>query len=176
MATISLEGTGTSISFGASGFSADIISVDLNERARQTIETTHLGTKGAKTYKPGEVVDLGEMTVVVDHNPNELQLVGYPVESIVISYPLQAGEVVPTKIPLFGLIIAQGDQQMQMDKRMVTKLKVKLSNSIEEPYRFITEFIQENPAELYGFSEWFIAENTSTFRPTLRSFPTYTVT
>ena len=33
-----------------------------------------------------------------------------------------------------------------------------------------------NSVELYGFNEWFIAENTSTFRPTLRGFPTYTVT
>jgi hypothetical protein len=162
VATISLEGTGTSISFSASGFSADIISVDLNDRARQTIDTTHLGTRGAKTYKPGEVVDLGEMTVVVDHNPNELQLVGYPPEPITINYPLQDGEVVPTKIPLTGYIVSQGEQQMQMDKRMVTRLVIQLRNSEEK-----TPITQDEPPSasdyvpLHGYAKQLVSSGYS---------------
>jgi hypothetical protein len=129
MTTVALEGTGAAIAFSTSGFTADLITLTMSDRARETIETTHLGSGGTKTYKPGEIVDRGSITVIVDHNPAELNLLGYGVEPIALTYPSQDGITEAARLDLFGIVTRQGAQQMQMDGRMVTKLLIQLTNN-----------------------------------------------
>ena len=57
-----LVGTGTTITFGTSGFSANIMSVDGPGITREAIETTHMGTTTAKTFIPADLIDGGEMS------------------------------------------------------------------------------------------------------------------
>lgn len=132
MTTLSLEGSGVTVSFSASGFSGDVIDITLTEKARETIETTHLGTEKYKTFKLGEYVDLGTLSIRVDHNPALINLIGYPAETIVISYPLQQGEVVPRQLTLSGIVYSQGGEKMKMDERMVTALGIRLTDRISD--------------------------------------------
>lgn len=124
MTTVALEGTGTTIAFTGSGFVADLISLTLSERAREVLETTHLKTSKAKTYKPGERVDLGTMEAVFDHNPAEVMLVGLQPGPIVIGLPDGAGS-----ITLSGFVSQQGSQEMKMDQRLVTKVLIVLTGT-----------------------------------------------
>jgi hypothetical protein len=176
--TIALEGHGVSVSFSASGFTGDLLNIVLSERARETIETVHLGTQSAKTYKPGETVDLGMLTMVVDHDPAALQLVGYPAETITIIYPLQPGQIIPDSLSLFGCVMSQGTEEMKMDQRLVTKLQIKLANYQSIPGNYATESpIVEvlSGAELFGFDTFSISESENIFRTTDHFFTSFTV-
>ncbi len=54
------QGTGTTLTFGTSSFSADLLSVNGSGATRDAIDTTHMGTTTGKTFIPGEIVDFGE--------------------------------------------------------------------------------------------------------------------
>jgi hypothetical protein len=124
---LALEGTGTRISFLSSGLSADLISLSLSDKAREAIETTHLGTPVAKTYKPGETKSFGTLMVVIDHNPEGLVLVGLPPEQVTISYPDEAGA---DPLTFMAFATKQGAEEMKVDMRMVSKIELQIAELI----------------------------------------------
>jgi hypothetical protein len=58
-------GTGTTITFGTSGFSADLLSISHGGMAREAIQTSHMGTTSDHTFMPTDLVDNGEVTVEI---------------------------------------------------------------------------------------------------------------
>jgi hypothetical protein len=125
MTTLGLEGVGVTVQFGSSGFVADVISIALSERAREAIETTHLGTQKAKTYKPGQRPDLGTIGLIFDAQPGEVNLLQSGVETLTITYPDDPDD--PTRLVVQGFAIAQGGHEMRVDQRMVTKITFRLT-------------------------------------------------
>ena len=134
--TLALEGSGATIQFLGCGFSSDLLGLVLSDKAREAIETTHLGTAVAKTYRPGETQDLGTIEAVFDHAPDAVNLVGRPPEQIVIRYPdtelMQYDPIV-----LWGFAVQQGGEKMWPDNRMVTGVTIKLSINIDEVIQII---------------------------------------
>ena len=70
--------TGTTITFGTSSFSANIIDViDWGGIERAVIETTHFGSTqpssarqiGGRTFIPGKLADPGELTLKIQYDP-----------------------------------------------------------------------------------------------------------
>lgn len=61
-------GIGTTVTFGTSSFSANIISVSGPGSSREAVETTHLGTTTAKTFVPSDLIDGGEMSMTIQHD------------------------------------------------------------------------------------------------------------
>lgn len=125
MTFLALEGTGATIQFMGSDFTSDLINLVLSERAREHIETTHLGTKVAKTFRPGELVDLGTVRATFDHKPGEVLLVGAPAQQIVIKYPSTASRSFDPLV-LYGAVVAQGGQRLWIDNRIVTAVTIRL--------------------------------------------------
>lgn len=130
MPTIALEGTGASISFASSTFTADLISLTLPERAREVIDTTHLGTLVSKTFKPAKLQNPGTISAEFDHNPEAQNLVGNPIEQITINYPLQSGQTTPTRLVFQGFVSQMGGEEMKVDSRMTTKVTIQVSGDI----------------------------------------------
>lgn len=58
-------GTGTTITFGTSGFTADILAVNWDGIARESINTSHMGTTNDHTFMPTDLVDNGEISVEI---------------------------------------------------------------------------------------------------------------
>lgn len=58
-------GTGTTVTFGTSGFSADILNVNHDNVNRESIQTSHMGTTGSHTFMPADLVDNGEVTIEI---------------------------------------------------------------------------------------------------------------
>ena len=79
-------GTGTTISFG-SAFFAEILDVTPPGAKRKSIETSHMGTTAAHTFKPGKLVDWGEMKVDIGFDPGVTPPIDSAPESIVITFP-----------------------------------------------------------------------------------------
>ena len=131
MPTIALEGTGASIAFGTSSFAHDLISLTLPERTREVLDTTHLGTTGAKTSKPAKLKNVGTISCEFDHNPAAADLLEGDVETITISYPLQDGESTPAKLQFSGFVTQQGGEEFRVDTKMTTKVTIQVSGDLE---------------------------------------------
>lgn len=56
-------GTGTTVTFGTSAFTFDLLSVNWDSIAREAINTSHMGTTGAHTFMPTDLVDNGEIQI-----------------------------------------------------------------------------------------------------------------
>lgn len=130
MTTIALEGTGASIGFATSVFTSDLISLTLPEKAREVIETTHLGTAGAKTYKPAKLKNVGTISCEFDHNPAADDLTDNDPETITITYPLVTGQTTPAKLTFNGFVISQGGEEFKTDQRMTTKVTIQVNGDM----------------------------------------------
>jgi hypothetical protein len=54
---------GTTVTFGTSAFTLSKTEVSTSGESRESVETTHLGTTGYRTFIPSDLVDGGEMTI-----------------------------------------------------------------------------------------------------------------
>lgn len=130
MPTFALEGTGASIGFGVSNFTSDLLSLSLPEKAREVIETTHLGSIGSKTFKPAKLKNVGTISAEFDHNPAAVDLTNADVETITISYPIQTGQSTPAKLTFSGFVTQQGGEEMKVDDRMTTKVTIQVTGDL----------------------------------------------
>lgn len=58
-------GTGSTVTFGTSSFTADILSVNLSGITREAINTSHMGTTSDHTFMPADLVDNGTLEMEV---------------------------------------------------------------------------------------------------------------
>jgi hypothetical protein len=130
MATIALEGVGGSITFGTSVYASDQIKITFPTPTRETLDTTHLGTVGAKTSKPARLKDVGSIEVEFDHNPEAYDLLDGDPETITINYPLRTGQTTPTRWVMSGYAVSVGGEEMAVDAKMVTKVTIKVTGDI----------------------------------------------
>jgi len=78
--------TGTTITF-ETGFFAEILNVDWDGPNREHIETTHMGTTTARTFKPKDLYDAGEITVELAFNPADDPPIDQAAETCTITWP-----------------------------------------------------------------------------------------
>lgn len=130
MSTIALEGTGASIAFGTSAFTSDLITLTLPEIMREVIETTHLGTLVAKTFKAGKLINVGTISAEFDHDPAAVNLVKQVTEQITISYPLLTNQVTPTRLVFQAFCTKQGGEEFKVDSRMTTKVELQVTGDL----------------------------------------------
>ena len=83
-------GTGTTIAFGTSGFSAEILDVTPPGGSRESIQTSHMGTTDAHTFTPAKLVDWGELSFDIHFDPATTPPIGLVAETITITFPNSA--------------------------------------------------------------------------------------
>lgn len=128
MPTIALEGTGARIQFATSAFTSDLISLQLPERSREAIETTHLGSMITKTFKPGKLLDPGQVTAEFDHNPAAVKLIKGAPETITIHYPLEEGQTVAATLAFTGFCVSEGGEEFQVGSRLTSKVTFQVTS------------------------------------------------
>lgn len=84
-------GTGTTIAFGTSGFSAQILGVDADGIERAVINTSHMSTTGSHTKMPGDLKDEGEVVLDFAFDPNSHPPITAAAETITITFPIPSG-------------------------------------------------------------------------------------
>lgn len=129
MDTIALEGVGVRVQFQTSGLEADILAITVSDRARAIIDSTHLGTVDAKTFKVGDLIDLGTVDLMIDHDPRDVNLAGLPPEQISIRYPDDLGL---EPLVLYGFVESMGGERLFPDDRLVTSATVRLTVALDE--------------------------------------------
>ena len=119
-------GTGTTITFADSAFSAELLSVNGSGLARASVDTTHLGTVGGMTFIPTDLVDSGEFEIEIHFNPDNFPPIDAPVEVITITFPLVAGDSTPAKWVCEGFM-TNFDWGVQLEDKMTASATIKLS-------------------------------------------------
>ena len=81
-------GTGTTVTFGTSGFSANVTNIDWSDINREAIQTSHLGTVDAHTHIPGKLYDSGSIELEIQFDPEDgLPPINGAAETITITFP-----------------------------------------------------------------------------------------
>ena len=84
-------GTGTTIVFGTSGFTAEILSLGSGGVSRDSYDTTDMATTGSMTKSPKKLVDEGTIDIEFAFDPNLQPPISGPTETVTITFPVPAG-------------------------------------------------------------------------------------
>jgi hypothetical protein len=130
-------GTGTSILFGTSAFSAELLSISWTGISREVVDTTPLsitpaaaGTIGNRRYKGAHAVDPGSLECEFHFNPTLTPPIGEPEEMITITFPLVEGDLTATKWQANGTMTSYEISGIQLDTKMVARSTIKLTGAI----------------------------------------------
>ena len=125
--TTVIQGTGTTITFGTSGFTADLVTITRPEKSREAVDTTHLGTVTAKTSEPGKLYDPGQYTMEFVHDPEQPLLIAEDSELITVTYPLVGSQVTPSSFQFTGYSVSDGGEEFSNDTRVTTKITLQVT-------------------------------------------------
>jgi len=85
-------GTGLSVAFGTTSFTAEIIGVNGNDVSREVIETSHLSTTTWKTFMPGDLTDPGELELEIAFDPDDTPPHTNAAETVTVTFPTPTGK------------------------------------------------------------------------------------
>ena len=122
-------GTGASVTFGTSGFSASIESINHNDISREAVNSSHLGTTNYHTFIPTDLTDPGEMELEIQHDPDEQLPINGAAETITITYPVPSGLTNGATHQFSGFLTNYSISTPLEDKMMAT-ITVKASGTI----------------------------------------------
>ena len=130
MPTIALEGTGARIVFGTTGLTADLISLTLPDRAKDPLDTGHLGRAGTTPHRPSRLVDPGQVVAVFDLEPNAPALLRRPPEPVTIHYPLRPDQSTPDRLVFTAFATAEGGTEVQVGERLPRQVTLTLTSDL----------------------------------------------
>ena len=84
-------GTGTTIAFGTSSFSADVMSLNGSDITREDIEVTHMGSTVYREFQPSDLADGGSIEMEIGFDPNSQPPILGVAETITITFPIPSG-------------------------------------------------------------------------------------
>lgn len=84
-------GTGISLSFGTSSFSAEVLSASHNSISREAIDTTHHGSTSNREKIPSDLVDPGTIDFEIHFDPDSQPPVDGAAETLTVTFPTPAG-------------------------------------------------------------------------------------
>ena len=97
-------GHGATITFGTSGFSANVTNITFDEMVRPVVPTSHLATSTYDTSIPGDLVDPGGFTATLQYDPDEQPPITGAAETITVTYPIPAGMSNGATIQVSGFV------------------------------------------------------------------------
>ena len=122
-------GTGSTITFGTSGFTGEILSIGGKDFSRPAIDSTHLGTTVYRTFFPGDLSDPGGIELEIQFDPDEDAPINAVAETITVTFPLPAGGITPATMAATGFI-TDWDFAVPLEDKMMQNITIKLSDTI----------------------------------------------
>lgn len=123
-------GSGATLAFGTSGFTANIISMSWGGIDRESIATSHLLTVGGRTFIVGDLHDPGDLTVEIQYDPNDRPPFDGAAETITLTYPIPSGGSTGATHAATGFVMNWVPGQLDVDGLMISTLVIKFSGSI----------------------------------------------
>jgi hypothetical protein len=121
-------GTGTTVTFGTSSFTADIIEITPPGPDRESIDITHMGTTGQKVFMPADLPDWGEFSMTIQFDPSVDPATALTVtipEEITIAFGASGAGSISFKGFMTGY-----EPAAPMEELMTAEVTVKVSGSV----------------------------------------------
>ncbi len=83
--------TGTTLTFGTSGFTCELLGATLPGANRPAINTSHAGTTDAHTKIPGKLIDWGQLEFEFNFDSDVEPPLDGAVETVTITFPVPSG-------------------------------------------------------------------------------------
>ena len=126
-------GTGATIAFGTSTYSASVEEISWDGAyERSVIETTHLGTTTARTFKPGDLYDPGTLTVTYQFDPDSVSASAPftgAVETVTITFPNSAAAGGNTTWAA-SMFVTGVSPNVPLEEKMMMTLTLKATGAI----------------------------------------------
>ncbi len=123
------SGFGQSITF-ASGFFAEILSIQWSGISRDAIATTSSGTSGGSaTFIPSDIEDYGEVQVELLFDPDDTPPIASAAESVTVTWPIPAG-LTNGATWAFSGFMTSFEVNSPIDDRMTATATIKVSGII----------------------------------------------
>lgn len=124
-------GTGLTVTFGTSGFSAYLLDFGGPKVGRAAVDTTHYATTGGRTFRPGDLYDGGEITLEVAFDPDLTppMLAQEQPETITVTWPLPSGKSTAASWS-FSAFLTNYEPKAPLEDRMTASLTLKITGSI----------------------------------------------
>lgn len=124
------EGTGATITFGTSSFTAEIVSIKRTARKYDALDVTKLSSTSNKEYIRSTLAEPGELDIEVHYNPDIRYDETVTSETVTVTYPSITGSTTNSKDASTGFIIETQECDIAVGKVMMAKLKIKLTGSV----------------------------------------------
>lgn len=79
-------GTGASVTFATSSFTANITSIGFSGMERASVDTSHLGTTTAMTFVAGDLYNAGELELEIQFDPDDFPPIKTAAETITVTF------------------------------------------------------------------------------------------
>lgn len=122
-------GTGATINFGSSGFSAHITHIDHSGISRAVVETSHLGTTTARTFIPGDLYDGGTVALDLNFDPNDQPPITSTAETVTITFPVKAGQSSGASAQ-FSAFVSDWGYTVPLEDKMTATITLKVTGAI----------------------------------------------
>ncbi|NBQ49116.1 MAG: hypothetical protein EBY40_00200 [Marivivens sp.] len=124
------NGTGTTITFGTSGFTASVTSITpVSGAERPSIDTTHLGTTTARTSIPGDLIDWGTCEIAFQFDPDNRPPIDQAAETITVTFPLSSGGSTAANLAGSGYMTGYGNE-VPLEELMTAEATIKWSGDL----------------------------------------------
>ena len=126
MSTVIVEGLGASIGFASPSFTSNLITLSMPERAREAIDTTHLGSVATKTSQPGKLFDPGQVSAEFEFDPAAAELIKGAPTTVTVTLPDDAGTIAFT-----GYVVSEGGEEFSVDTRVTTQVTIQVTSDYD---------------------------------------------
>ena len=124
-------GHSSSIAFGTSSISANVVSIDPPEESVEDIALPHLGLTALDNipYEPGDLREGGEITCVFENDRDTSILTGVS-ETITWTKPLNSGDSTAANWAFTGYIKSVKEGTYQTGERLLTTVVAKVAGNV----------------------------------------------
>lgn len=117
-------GDGTTITFGTSGFNANIISISGPDSTRSSVDTSHLGSSGWMTFLASGLVDGGTVSLEIQYDPTITMPIAAVAETVTID-PAGSGQTL-----VFSAFATATGHSFVRDELMTATMELKVTGAI----------------------------------------------
>lgn len=122
-------GTGITVVFATSAFTAEIVDVGGPGRSRESVNISHQGTTGAHVFIPATLVDNGEFTLDLHFDPDDEPPINGPNETITITWPKVSGDATAATWAFSGHVTGH-EPTGTLEDKMTASVTIKVSGDI----------------------------------------------
>jgi len=83
-------GTGITIAFGTSSFTAEILDVNPVDASRGSVNVSHQGTTTAHVFTPTDLIDWGDLSFTMQFDADDEPPLDQAAETITITFPVKS--------------------------------------------------------------------------------------